>query len=50
MTITPRRSGLSMPASNERAREKAKTITAEALSFDLEDAVAPDDKVQARRT
>ena len=37
-----------MPAANERALEKAKTIPAEALIFDLEDAVAPDAKDDAR--
>jgi citrate lyase subunit beta/citryl-CoA lyase len=37
-----------MPAANERALEKAKTIAADALIFDLEDAVAPDAKQQAR--
>ncbi len=37
-----------MPAANERALEKAKTIAADALIFDLEDAVAPDAKDAAR--
>ena len=37
-----------MPAANERALEKAKTIAADAIIFDLEDAVAPDAKVAAR--
>jgi citrate lyase subunit beta/citryl-CoA lyase len=37
-----------MPASNERALEKAKTIAADAFIFDLEDAVAPDAKAAAR--
>jgi len=37
-----------MPAANERALEKAKTIPADALIFDLEDAVAPDAKDAAR--
>jgi len=37
-----------MPGSNERALEKAKTIAADALIFDLEDAVAPDAKPLAR--
>jgi citrate lyase subunit beta/citryl-CoA lyase len=37
-----------MPAANERALEKAKTIPADALIFDLEDAVAPDAKPTAR--
>jgi citrate lyase subunit beta / citryl-CoA lyase len=44
----PRRSVLYMPASNPRALEKAKTIPADALIFDLEDAVAPDAKSAAR--
>ena len=44
----PRRSMLYMPASNARALEKAKAIPADALIFDLEDAVAPDAKVTAR--
>jgi len=44
----PRRSVLYMPGSNERALEKAKTIPADALIFDLEDAVAPDEKALAR--
>jgi len=37
-----------MPAANERALEKAKTIPADAIIFDLEDAVAPDAKAAAR--
>jgi citrate lyase subunit beta/citryl-CoA lyase len=44
----PRRSVLYMPGSNARALEKAKTLPADALIFDLEDAVAPDAKPQAR--
>src|SRR6476619_3758614 len=44
----PRRSVLYMPGSNERALQKAKTISADALILDLEDAVAPDAKVAAR--
>ena len=44
----PRRSVLYMPAANERALEKAKTIPCDALIFDLEDAVAPDAKDVAR--
>jgi len=47
-TIRPRRSVLYMPASNARAIEKAKTLPADAVIFDLEDAVAPDAKVSAR--
>lgn len=46
--LRPRRSVLYMPAANERALEKAKAIAADALIFDLEDAVAPDAKEAAR--
>ena len=44
----PRRSVLYLPASNERALEKAKTLAVDALILDLEDAVAPDAKDAAR--
>ena len=37
-----------MPAANERALEKAKTIASDALIFDLEDAVSPESKDAAR--
>jgi citrate lyase subunit beta/citryl-CoA lyase len=37
-----------MPGANERALEKAKALPADALILDLEDAVAPDAKVEAR--
>jgi citrate lyase subunit beta/citryl-CoA lyase len=46
--IRPRRSVLYMPGANERALEKAKGIPADALILDLEDAVAPDAKSDAR--
>jgi citrate lyase subunit beta/citryl-CoA lyase len=46
--LRPRRSVLYMPGANERALEKAKGIDADALILDLEDAVAPDAKVEAR--
>ncbi|GAB3490767.1 HpcH/HpaI aldolase/citrate lyase family protein [Amycolatopsis cihanbeyliensis] len=46
--VTPRRSVLYMPGANERALEKAKTLPADALILDLEDAVAPDAKEAAR--
>jgi citrate lyase subunit beta / citryl-CoA lyase len=49
MTIRPRRSVLYMPGSNARALEKAKTLAADGLILDLEDAVAPDAKETARR-
>ena len=42
------RSVLYMPSSNERALEKAKALPADAIIFDLEDAVAPDAKEAAR--
>ncbi|PKQ03410.1 MAG: CoA ester lyase [Alphaproteobacteria bacterium HGW-Alphaproteobacteria-12] len=44
----PRRSVLYMPGSNARALEKARDIPADALILDLEDAVAPDAKEEAR--
>jgi len=47
-TLRPRRSVLYMPGANERALEKAKGIPADALILDLEDAVAPDAKPEAR--
>ncbi|MFC4083993.1 HpcH/HpaI aldolase/citrate lyase family protein [Amycolatopsis samaneae] len=46
--MKPRRSVLYMPGANERALEKAKTLPADALILDLEDAVAPDAKEAAR--
>ncbi|MCZ7657679.1 MAG: CoA ester lyase [Xanthobacteraceae bacterium] len=49
MTIRPRRSVLYMPGSNARALEKAKTLPADGVILDLEDAVAPDAKEAARR-
>lgn len=49
MTIRPRRSVLYMPGSNARALEKAKTLAADGLILDLEDAVGPDAKETARR-
>ncbi len=52
MTDSPalrvRRSVLYMPAANARALEKAQDLDADVLIFDLEDAVAPDAKEQAR--
>lgn len=44
----PRRSVLYMPGSNARALEKGKTLPADGLILDLEDAVAPDQKGEAR--
>jgi citrate lyase subunit beta/citryl-CoA lyase len=48
MSIRPRRSVLYMPGSNARAIEKARTLPADGIILDLEDAVAPDAKPQAR--
>ena len=45
----PRRSVLYMPGSNLRALEKAKSLPADGLILDLEDAVAPDSKEIARK-
>ena len=50
MGFRPRRSVLYMPASNERALEKAKTLPCDGLILDLEDAVAPDAKSGARES
>ena len=47
-TVRPRRSLLYMPGSNARALEKAKTLAADGLILDLEDAVSPDAKETAR--
>src|SRR6185437_1552145 len=44
----PRRSALFVPGSNARAVEKARTLAADVLIFDLEDAVAPARKPAAR--
>jgi citrate lyase subunit beta/citryl-CoA lyase len=46
--LRPRRSVLYMPGANARALEKAKGLAADALILDLEDAVAPDAKAEAR--
>ncbi len=48
MSLTPRRSVLYMPGSNQRAMEKAKSLPADTLVMDLEDAVAIDQKDVAR--
>jgi citrate lyase subunit beta/citryl-CoA lyase len=47
MAFRPRRSVLYMPGSNARAIEKARTLVADGVILDLEDAVAPDAKEQA---
>jgi citrate lyase subunit beta/citryl-CoA lyase len=47
--VRPRRSALYMPGSNARALDKARTLPADVLILDLEDAVAPAAKEEARR-
>lgn len=47
-TSRPRRSVLYMPGSNARALEKGRSLPADGLILDLEDAVAPDAKELAR--
>jgi citrate lyase subunit beta / citryl-CoA lyase len=47
-TVRPRRSALYMPASNPRALAKARSLPADVIILDLEDAVAPEAKVSAR--
>jgi citrate lyase subunit beta/citryl-CoA lyase len=44
----PRRSALFLPASNARAIEKARGLAADVVILDLEDAVAPEAKIDAR--
>ena len=46
----PTRSALYIPGSKERALEKAQTLPTDAIIFDLEDAVSPDAKAEARET
>ena len=49
-SANPRRSCLYMPGANVRALEKAKSLAADVVILDLEDAVAPDAKLEARQT
>ena len=44
----PYRSALYIPGSNARALEKAKVLACDAILFDLEDAVAVEEKINAR--
>ena len=46
----PYRSVLYIPGSKERALDKARTLPVDAVIFDLEDAVTPDAKIEARAT
>ncbi len=49
MTVTSLyRSVLYIPGSKARALDKARTLDVDAIIFDLEDAVSPDEKVEAR--
>ncbi len=48
MTVRLRRSALFVPASNPRALEKARGLACDLVVLDLEDAVAPEAKAEAR--
>lgn len=48
MIVRPRRSALYLPASNSRAITKARDLAADVIILDLEDAVAPEAKAEAR--
>lgn len=47
-TLRPRRSALYLPGNKARALEKGRTLPADVLIFDLEDAVGPDAKADSR--
>jgi citrate lyase subunit beta/citryl-CoA lyase len=47
-TQRPRRSALYLPGNKDRALEKGKSLPADVLIFDLEDAVGPDAKADSR--
>ncbi len=49
-TLRPRRSALYLPGNKPRALEKGKSLPADVLIFDLEDAVGPDAKAESRTT
>ena len=49
-SLRPLRSVLYIPGSKSRALEKARGLACDAIIFDLEDAVAPDEKAAARET
>ncbi len=49
-TQRPWRSALYIPGSRPRALDKARGLPTDAILFDLEDAVTPDEKVSARAT
>lgn len=48
MKVRPRRSALYLPASNQRAITKARELPCDVIILDLEDAVAPEAKADAR--
>ena len=50
MQTRPTRSALYIPGSKPRALDKARGLTCDVILFDLEDAVAPDAKIEARST
>ena len=50
MDQQPYRSALYIPGSKERALEKARGLACDAILFDLEDAVTPEEKPAARET
>ncbi len=50
MTSRPHRSALYIPGANARALEKARGLPVDVILFDLEDAVSPDAKDDARAT
>ncbi|OBH21392.1 CoA ester lyase [Mycobacterium sp. E3247] len=47
-TLRPRRSALYLPGNKPRALEKGKSLAADVVIFDLEDAVGPDAKADSR--
>tara|TARA_R110002126_G_scaffold201238_2_gene348856 strand:+ start:164205 stop:165143 length:939 start_codon:yes stop_codon:yes gene_type:complete len=47
--VHSRRSALYVPANNHRAMQKAAALACDAIIFDLEDAIGPDDKPSARK-
>lgn len=49
MSVKPLRSLLYVPGDKPRAMEKARTLRADAVILDLEDAVAPEKKAEARQ-
>lgn len=49
-TLRPRRSALYLPGNKSRALEKGRTLPADVLILDLEDAVGPDAKAESRTT